>query len=64
MNAERATEIARSLVETEVFKPVSGRKVGDMWIITAKLGPLEEVKVTFEIPNRLLSESLYPRKRR
>lgn len=59
MDAERATEIARALVGKQLFKPISGRKVGDLWIVIAKLGPFEEIRATFEIPDKLISSLLY-----
>ena len=49
-NASQATELARDLIADNVFRPLSGRKVGNTWIVKAKVGIFEKVTVTFEIP--------------
>ena len=49
-NAAQATEFAENLLEDVFFKPISGRRVGDAWIVKGRVGAFEKVLVTFEIP--------------
>jgi len=50
-DAAHATQLAEDLIADTTFHPTSGRKVGHTWIIKAKVGTLERVTVTFEIPD-------------
>ncbi len=50
-DAAVATGIANKLVKDTPFKPISGRKEGDNWVIVAKLGVFEKVEATFVVPD-------------
>lgn len=56
IDAKQATDIACKVIgDPPRFLPLSGKKKGHRWIIKAIIGIVDDIRVTVELPEKLVA---------